>query len=726
MATGSLAVQASNLQTQPLPAAPGRSQQSSLDEQQLARANWERFNYMKDRGHVQWCERAKRLEELYMGGGRQWLPQDREYMEEETGRKCVEINEIADAVNNALGYQINNRVDIAFKPRGQGASDDIATTLSKVAMQIADNTKFQWHESQVFADGLIQQRGYFEMRMVFDDSMQGEIGLFSLDPLDVIPDPDSKSYDPDEWQDVVITRWMTLDDVEGFYGTAARKKIEARGQFVLSDRDFGFDLNEVERNKFGTDDWNYDRQYDAYFEEAGVVRVRVVDRQYWKLVNTRVVVFPTGDIRVAATATPAKIAYWRSQGCIIMNRPVKRVRWTVSASTDTLLHDDWSPYNHFTVIPYFPFFRRGHTKGFVDDLEGPQELLNKSLTTYLHIVGTTANSGWIVEENSLTEISTEDLKTEGHKTGLVLEFRKNSTPPKKIEANSVPTGIDRLVSMGSEKIRSVSGQTDPMRGVGGANQSGVAIQSQQFAAQMSLAVPLDNLTRTRHMVAQRMLELIQQFYDEERVWRITQPSKNGTPITADLITNQRQTDGTVLNDLTVGEYDAVITEQPQQITFENSQFNQALAMRKQGINVPDDVVIRYSSLADKADIIDRMQQQAGQANPVDEAKAALAQAQSSLASAKAVAANVEALFSAIRTGQIIAAMPQVAPIADTIVKSAGFHDQDAAPIYGEPGAVAGAAATGTPMPPNNTDPATPDHADRGMNTGIEAGPQAAS
>lgn len=696
---------------------------TAASKDQTAKANFDRYWYCKERGHVEYCEKAKRLEEMYIGGGLQWLPEDRRYMEEEVGRKCIEMNEIADAINTALGYQIGNRVDIAFKPRGQGASEQIASVLSQVSMQVADNVKFQWHETQLFTDGMIQQRGYYETRLRFDDSMQGEIALWVLDPLDVIPDPDAKSYDPDDWQDVIVTRWLTYDEIEAMYGTKARKDLEARGP-QLNEHDFGYDMNEVPRNKFGTDDWNYDRQYDAYFNEAGVSRVRIIDRQHWKMTSTRVVVYPTGDIRTAASATPEKLAYWRSQGCIIMQRPVRRVRWTVSCGCDVLLHDDWSPYQHFTVVPYFPFFRRGKTKGGVDDLVGPQELLNKALSQYLHIVNSTANSGWVVEQNSLTNMTTDDLEEAGAKTGLVMEYRKGAAKPEKIQPNSVPSGIDKLVAMGSEKIRSISGQNDAMKGAGGANQSGLAVQSLQFAAQMSLSVPLDNLTRTRHMLAQRWLEMIQQFMDEPRIWRITKMQPNGQKTTQELPTNMPQDDGQVLNNLTVGEYDVVITEQPAQITYENSQFQQAMEMRKLGLSIPDDVVLRYSNLADKTEIIDRMNQQP-KGDPVAEAKAALAQAQATLAAANATSKNVEALFSAIRTAQIITQMPAVTPIADTIAKSAGFKDADPAPIYGQPAQAESAAESGQVQPPPaNTHPATPDNPQRGMDTGIEAGPPA--
>ncbi len=689
-----------------LPKGPGAMAQQAVD-------NWVRYQYVRDRGHFEYCEKAQRLEQYYLGGGEQWLPEDRAILESQ-GRRPIEINEIFDAINNALGYQVANRVDISFRPRGGGATEELASTLSKLAMQIADSTKLQWHESQVFSDGMIQQRGYYEVRLAFDKNMQGTIDISVLDPMDVIPDPDGKEYDPDTWSDVTITRWYSLDQIESFYGSDARRAVEDRWAGDPQ-QDFGDDINETQRNTFAANDETGPR-YDAFYNDGGIPRYRIIDRQFWQIVPTTVVVFPTGDVRNAEDASPEKLAYWRAKGASILKRPQKRVRWVVTTS-DSILFDDWSPYDHFTVVPFFPYFRRGKTRGGIDNLVGPQDLINKGMSQYLHVINTTANGGWIVEQNSLTNMTTEDLKDNGATTGLVIEHRKGAEKPAKIEPNPIPSGLENIIQMGSSKIKAISGSSDERNGTaGGANQAGIAVQAKQFAAQMSLTVPLDNLGRTRHMLAQRLLELIQGYYDEPRVFRITKTGADGQQTTEELAINQvNEDDGSVLNDVTVGEYDVVIAEQPAQITYENSQFNQAMEMRKQGIQVPDDVVLRYSALADKAEVIKRMND-APKGNPLDDAKAVLAQAQAEVAKATAVSKNVEAMFSGIRTAQIIAQMPQSAPIADTIVRSAGFVDKDGGDVYGNP-----PPAGALPPAPNNTHPATPDNPDRGLDAGIENG-----
>lgn len=688
-------------------------------DQQKARHNWQRYEYIRQRGHRDWIARARLCEDFYLGAGLQWSKEDRAQLEDER-RPAEEINLIMPAVNAGIGYQINNRVDIAFRPRSGNADQERATTLSKVIKQVCDNTQYKWHETQVFSDGLIEGRGYFDIRVAFDDHMLGEVDLCSLDPRDVMPDPDAKDYDPDKWSDVTITRWLTLDEIEWYYGKDKRAEVEASNT-PPEDTDFGDDLGDETRNKFGDERTGY--VYDSQLgpdEGVQIPRWRVIDRQFWQVVPSQVAVYPTGDVRVIEHLSDAERGELLARGVQIVRRIARRVRWLVS-TYDTVLFDDWSPYEHFTVVPFFPIFRRGKTRGMVDNAISPQRILNKGVSQYLHIVNTSANSGYMVEEHSLTNMTTEDLEIDGAKTGLVIEYKKGSQTPQKIQPNQVPTGVDRIIERASQNVREVTMVNESMLGEQqGRQESGVAIQSRQFIAQQQLAIILDNLARTRHLVAGRMLKLVQRFYDDPRVLRITDTDELGNEQTEELPINQPQPDGSILNDLTMGEYDVVVTEQPLQVTFENSQFMAALEMREKGIQIPDQFVIRYSPLADKTQIVEAMKTQGQPVDPTLEAKAKLLAAQADKTAAETVAKKVETLFSATEAAQNIAALPQVAPLADEVLGSAGFIDANGAPILPT---VAGLEATPglVPEPPKNTNPLTPRNPSVGMRAGIEGG-----
>ena len=206
----------------------------------------------------------------------------------------------------------------------------------------------------------------------------------------------------------------------------------------------------------------------------------------------------------------------RDHNLSIISKMVKKVRWTVTCD-HVVLHDDWSPYDDFTVVPFFAYFRRGRPFGMVRNLLSPQEQLNKIASQELHIVNTTANSGWMVESGSLVGMNPDDLEEHGAETGLVLEYARGTTPPTKIQPNQIPTGLDRISQKAAANVKAISGINDSMLGTDSAEVSGIAIQAKQNRGTIMIQVPLDNLNKTRQYLAEKTLNLIQRFYTEERL-----------------------------------------------------------------------------------------------------------------------------------------------------------------------------------------------------------------
>ena len=581
---------------------------------QIANQNWKRYVRLRDNGHSEYVANAKKYDNFYTG--EQWDAADKKKLEDE-GRPTLTINTILSTINTVLGEQTAKRAEINFKPKSNG-NEETATALTKVCMHIGDDNDMDWVESQVFADGLIQDRGYFDLRMNFDDSIQGEVAVEAVDPLDVLIDADAKEYDPKTWNEVIVTRWLSLDQIESTYG----QKVADQLQHLASGGDiYGGDSVAVEDNRFG-DTSGFDIADDGGTDRT-IKSVRIVERQHKRMCMSEWYVdAQSGDMRpVPESWDDAKKQQFGQQvGLFIQKRLAPRIRWTVSAD-QVLLHDEWSPYKSYTIVPYFAYFRRGKPFGMVKNLISPQEQLNKISSQELHIVNTTANSGWIAEEGALTNMTDDELAERGAETGLVLIHGRGTQAPQKIQPNQIPTGIDRITQKASHNIKEISGVSDAMLGMESAEVSGVALKSKQQRGQIQIQVPLDNLARTRHMVAAKMLELVQQFYVEERLIQITNPAM---PDPADpaaqeqMMVNEQTPEGQIVNDLTLGEYSVVISTQPARDNFEESQFSEALQLRQAGVMIPDYRVVEYSHLAQKRDIAEEVKQLAGLAAPSEE------------------------------------------------------------------------------------------------------------
>ena len=580
------------------------------EEQAKASYQWDRYVRARDNGHEEYIYMAKKCDDFYRGD--QWDDEAHDALEAE-GRPALTINTILPTVNTILGEQSSRRADIKFKPR-RGGDQEIADVLTKVFMQIGDTNKLDWVESQVFSDGLIMDgRGYFDARMDFSDHVEGEVRITAKDPLDILIDPDAKDADPKTWNEVFETKWMTLDEIEETYG---EKKAEELRFIAENGNHFGRDSVEFEEQRFG----DLDPADDLFGstvapdeEEYGNIRsIRVIERQYKVMARVNCFVDPdTGDSREAPDAWNDKKVkkFAKEYNLTVTSKMKRRVRWCVT-SDKVVLHDDWSPYNDFTIVPFFAYFRRGRPFGVVRNLLSPQEQLNKIASQELHIVNTTANSGWMVESGSLVGMTADDLEEHGAETGLVLEYARGTTPPQKIGANQIPTGLDRIGQKAQANIKAISGINDSMLGSDSAEVSGVAIQAKQNRGAVMIQVPLDNLKKSRQYLAEKVLNLIQTFYSEQRLIQVTDESDPLKP-REEMIINELTPEGTVINDLTIGEYDVVISTAPARDSFDEVQFAEAIGLRQAGVAIPDDAIIEYSHLSKKGELAKRIRMMTG-------------------------------------------------------------------------------------------------------------------
>lgn len=555
----------------------------------------------RDRAHLDFLTKADRCEKFFQG--MQWEEKDLNALRL-AKRPALTINKIISTIATVMGEQIYNRSEVLFRPQN-GAPAEVAEALTKVWMQIAQNNQLPWVRSDVAADGFIRSRGFYDVRMDFNDAMQGEIRISQQNSKNVVIDPDAEEYDPDKWADVFITKWLTPQDIAVLYDQEAADYLKNDSVSVFP---YGYDSIERVRDRFAGDHLN--SQYYGIRDPDGVRRnVRVLERQYRLLDNQQHFVdVQTGDTRpVPSDWDRNRVAAFleKTGGRLsVIKKLTKRIRWTVTAGT-VVLHDDWSPYKHFTVVPYFPHFRYGATIGLVENLLGPQELLNKSASQELHIINTTANSGWKVKAGSLVNMSVEELEQSGARTGLVVEVDEVSNL-EKITPNATPTGLDRVGYKAEEHIKSISGVSDSMQGFDREDVAAKAIAYKQQRGSVNFTKVLDNLERSDFLLARNVLDLIQQYYTEERILNITHDDPLREPETI-TINQYDPTTGQIVNDLTLGEYAITITSTPYRATMEDSQFEQARALREIGIPIPDAVLIENSRLNRKADILKQMQ-----------------------------------------------------------------------------------------------------------------------
>lgn len=558
--------------------------------------------------HQQYVEMAEKCNNFFLG--EQWTAEDKQRLESK-GKPALTINEVLKVVNTIKGHHSTTRADIRTKPRRRGATAEVATVLTKLIDQILDDNDYERLEAQVFEDGIIEDRGYFDCRLRFEDNILGEVGISALNPRQVLLDPGATEYDPATWSEVTVERWMSPTDLDSWYGpgTAAKLKSYVGSAGLFSSRLIRYETFGDTDGQAGApqathvvpDDW----------KSENIRAACVIDRQVRQLALQREFVdLRTGETRAVPEHWDEKRVEFVSQKyqLPIRKRVAERIRWTVTVD-HIVLHDDWSPYRYFTVIPYFPIFRRGRPSGIVRHLLDPQEQLNKTESQILHTINTTANSGWMVEANTLVNMTIEQLEEHGADDGLVIVHRRNSQAPQKIKPNTIPTGLENTAQKAKGYISDIPGVTALIGVEPKSEVSGIALDRQQSRSLMGLQTVYDNLDYTRKLLGRAIIDCVQKFYTEERVFYITDWRDPEAP-EEQIIINQLAA-GELVNNVTLGEYDIVVSSAPARDTFEETQFAEAMQLRKNGVAVPDHHVILASHLAGKQQIANEVKQLQG-------------------------------------------------------------------------------------------------------------------
>lgn len=575
---------------------------------QTARENYDRYSYARDNGHLDFVELATKCDDYVRGN--QWDAATRSRLERR-GKPVITINKALPTIAAIMGEQLDNRADISFRP-SQGGNPEVALALEKIWLHIANDNDLDWLETQVSLDGFVRGRGFYDLRLKFSDNMQGEVSLDLLNSKNVVIDPDADSYDPDRWNEVFITKWLSYDDIATMYGKSYAKELENRSAHSFELR---YDSLDWLPDRFGGSTDN--TEHLAGHEVRNRRIYRVIERQYRErrmqecfvdraTGSTRAVPDGWDRERIAAVAQTYNLGIYKKEK--------NDIKWVVSTDSVTL-HDKWSPLPHFTTIPFFPFFMHGKPVGLIENIISIQDLLNKTVSQELHIINTTANSGYKVKAGAMTNMTLGELEERGGEDGLVVELT-DIAGLDKLKPNQVPTGLDRVSFKADEFLKEVSMISDSMRGFDRADVAAKAIKAKQARGSISLAMPFDNLAQTRKILARNTLDLIQQFYTEERLYNIT--GNNLTDEPEQLIVNQTTPEGEIINDLTIGKYDVVLTLVPARDTLEQTQFQEAMEMRTAGIAVPDDVIVEHSHMLRKSEIAKRIKEANGGGEPSEQ------------------------------------------------------------------------------------------------------------
>ena len=247
----------------------------------------------------------------------------------------------------------------------------------------------------------------------------------------------------------------------------------------------------------------------------------------------------------------------------------KQIKWCKLTAMEVLEEGTWAG-KYIPIVPVYGQQLIVDSKrkrfGLVRMAKDPQRMYNFWTTSLTESIALAPKAKWIMAEGQ-DEGHEQEWAMANIKSFPVLRYKqtdidgRQAPPPIRQQPEAPPAGIVTAAAGISQDLQAVVGIFDPSQLPQG-NVSGKAINGQQMQMDMTNFHYYDNLTRSIAHTGRIILDLIPKIYDRERVLRII--GADGKP---DLITvNQPAKDengvDTILNDMTVGEYDIVMDTGP--------------------------------------------------------------------------------------------------------------------------------------------------------------------
>lgn len=533
---------------------------------------------------------------------------------QERGQAPLVFNKVKPTCDWILGTEKRTRVDFHVYPRTE-AGNELADVKTKVLKYVSDVSKTGFHRSRAFKDSVVAGLGWLE------DGVRGDP---SDDPLysryeswrNIWYDSNGLERDGSDWRYIFRQKWVDLDvgiamfpdreneirtaavaanligndnDEEFYLGTQLSMQIQP-GQ-ILSRRTFLSSASEVNNRRERV------RLYEAWYRDP--VKTKVLHGDVYG-----------GQTYDAKNAKHKAAVLWGA--CELYDAVLMKVRCAIFTER-CLLQDMESPYKHnrfpFTPIWCYRRARDNAPYGVVRPIRDPQEDLNKRASKSLFILST---NKIIMDEGAVEDL--DELREEAARPDAIIVKAKG----KELTLHNDRELADAHMEMelrDAKMIQDVAGVTDENLGRKTNADSGKAILARQTQGSVVTAEIFDNLRYATQLQGELQLSNVEQFYSEPKVVRLT-----GARGKVDWVKiNQKQDDGTYLNDITAEKADFIVDEQDYRESQRVAMFESMMELLgkfppEMSINMLD-VVMEFSDVPGRDELIARIRKMNGQTDP---------------------------------------------------------------------------------------------------------------
>jgi biotin carboxyl carrier protein len=487
--------------------------------------------------------RVEALEDLKFAGGDQW-PVEIQNSRLLESRPYLTINKIDAYCRQIANSQRQQRPRIKCFGVNSQSDSKMAQIITGICRHVEEQSDADAAYDNAFDFAVRMGWGYWRVTTdyVRPDSFDQEIYIKRIEnPFMVYFDPNSNEPDGSDAEKCLITEVVSKEAFKKMYPDA--------------ETDAGF-----------TPRGTGDSQSEWITKED----IRIAEYFYTEYKHTKLVLLSDGTT-VFEDEMPKQDAMLAA-GIFEVSRRItvkKQIKWVKLTGMQILEKRDWAG-KYIPVVPCYGQQLIVDSKkkkfGLTRMAKDPQRMYNFWSTALTESVALAPKAKWLLAEGQ-DEGHEEEWAQANIKSMPVLRYKQTDSEgreaplPQRLQPEAPPMGIVTALEGLNADLMAVVGIYDPSMLPQG-NQSGKAIQGQQQQADMTNYHYYDNLTRSIKQTGRIILDLIPTVYDRERVLRIIGDDGKGEIVNVNERTTNEMGVETILNDVTVGEYDVTMETGP--------------------------------------------------------------------------------------------------------------------------------------------------------------------
>lgn len=486
--------------------------------------------------------REKALDDLLFYAGEQW-PDAIKRQRDQSNRPVLTVNQLPKFVRQVTGEIRQNKPGIKVRPAGPGADADMAEIKTGLIRHIEQQSNAGSIYVTAVESAARCGMGHFRIVTQYssDDAFDQDIRLARIsDPFSVVWDPSAREPTREDAEYCFHRVWIPLDEFKRRYPKASTSSWE--------------DAQPVgQQGDSLAMDW-----WDRESEQVAVA-------EYWikKRVKHKLLLLATG-----AVLSPEDYDAERD-GPVTREREVfatKVCRYTLSGAEQLGDEETWLT----RYIPIIPVVGeevhvgdRVSRFGMVRFAKQPQQLYNYFRSAAAELIGLAPKVPFILDARSIQGFEAEWKDANiAPKPYLRYHARPDVPPPSRSPTPEAPAALWQEAELASNDLYGTTGIYPPSLGQRSNETSGKAILARQREGDVGSFLYVDNLAIAIQYAGRQLLELIPKVYDATRVIRVLGEDDSEKIVTVNEAVNDANGAVEMLNDMSAGEYDVVVTVGP--------------------------------------------------------------------------------------------------------------------------------------------------------------------